>query len=224
MSRSRRPLNSKKVSVCGLRRRTSAGSSRRASGWSRNVWSASASLAREESRVERVGRAAFVEDDQVELELVVDAGEDAHLVVELDERAEPASFEHQPPQSGRALGLMQPARHHHADGLPLANELPGPFEEELEQVGVAPGRLPLDRDLAVVALDFLLDLGGLVGIDAAFEQHVGQALLGSPRSAPTRPGPRAARGAAARCGGSSRSPGAGGSAGRTGDRSHHARA
>ena len=61
---------------------------------------------------------------------------------------------------------MQAARHHHADRLALADELPGPFEEELEQVGVAAGGLPLDRDLAVVALDFLLDLGRLVGVDA----------------------------------------------------------
>ena len=72
---------------------------------------------------------------------------------------------------------MEPARHHHADRLPLADELPGPFEEELEQVGIASGGLPLDRDLAVVALDFLFDLGGLMVVDPAFQQNTSQTLL-----------------------------------------------
>ena len=72
---------------------------------------------------------------------------------------------------------MEPARHHHPDGLALANELPGPFEEELEQVGIASCGLLLDRDFAVVPLDFLFDLGGLMLVDPAFQQNTSQTLL-----------------------------------------------
>ena len=85
----------------------SAGSSRKAPGWSRKAWSGLGVLAGEERRVESLGRAPLVEDDQVELELVVDAGEDLHLVVELDERRETALVRASAVAARSSPGLMQ---------------------------------------------------------------------------------------------------------------------
>ena len=119
-------------------------------------------LSGKECRVECLRLIPFVENDQVELELVVDTREHTHLVVKLNKCLELTYVEQKSPHSGRALGLVQSTRHHHTHCLAVADELPRPLQEKLKQVGIASCGFLFDRDFAVVPLDFLFDLGGLI--------------------------------------------------------------
>ena len=128
----------------------SAGSSRRAPGWSRNAWSASA-FSREKNAASNASVAPpLSKTTRSNLNWLWTPGKTRISLSNLTSVRSRhwSSISRRKP--GRALGLVQAARHHHADRLPLAGELPGPFEEELEQVGITSGGLPLDRDFAVV--------------------------------------------------------------------------